>query len=96
MAPTIDAHLHVDRLVGADTKRTYSERLSALPDGSMVRLDGRPWLVHGDQLLAWTAAGYQQRRRRTNIGEVTVLTPRATVATLTAGYRPKLHPTALR
>jgi len=93
-APGIDAHLHADRLTGADTKRTFTERLAALPDGSMIRLDGRPWLVHDDRLLAWTPGGYQQRRPRAKVGKVTVVTPRATVATLTAGYRPELHPTA--
>jgi hypothetical protein len=60
----------------------------------MVRLDGRPWLVLGDVLLAWDPGGYQQRRTRTDRAKVTVLTPRATLATLAAGYQPHLHPTA--
>jgi hypothetical protein len=93
-APAIDAQLHADRLADAQTKRTYIERLAALPDSSMVQLDSRPWLVQRHELLAWTPGGYQQRRPRTNTSNVTVLTPRATVTILAAGYRPELHPTA--
>jgi hypothetical protein len=93
-APTIDAHLHADRLSGPKTQRTLTSSLGALPDGTMVRLDGRPWLVQGDVLLAWDPGGYQQRRTRTDRAKVTVLTPRATLATLAAGYQPHLHPTA--
>ena len=47
--PTIDAHLHADRLVGRAQQRTYVDRLADLPDGAMVEVDGRPWLVLGDR-----------------------------------------------
>ena len=93
-APGIDARLHADRLAGPATKRTYQDRLTALPDGAMIDLEARSWLIHERELLAWNAGGYRQRRLRAHIGEVTVLTPRATVATLAAGYQPELHPTA--
>lgn len=93
-APRIDARLHIDRLAGPATKRTYQERLTALPDGAMIELDGHPWLVHGDELLAWSPGGYRQRQVRTQTDVVTVLTPRATVDVLRSGYRPELHPTA--
>lgn len=93
-APAIDAGLHADRLAVDDAKRTYSERLDALPDGSMVELAGQPWLVLGADLLAWSPGGYGERRPRTGTGDVTVLTPRTTVQILAAGYRPELHPTA--
>jgi hypothetical protein len=95
-APGIDARLHEDRLAATATRRTYQERLDALPDGAMVELDGRPWLVHGDELLAWSFGGYRERRPRAGVGEVTVRTPRASVAVLAAGYHPELHPTAER
>ncbi len=92
--PVIDARLHADRLVAPGQKRTYVDRLGALPDATMVAVDGRPWLVLGGRLLAWTPAGYVESRPRAAAGgrrEVIVLTPRATVATLLAGYRPELH-----
>ena len=90
----IDARLHADRLVGPGVRRTYSAPPSELPDGAMVEIDGSPWLVLGGDLLAWTPGGYRQRRPGPAAGSVTVITPRATVAVLAAGYRPVLHPSA--
>ena len=103
-AQEIDARLHADRLApgparrdrfaGASVRRTYRAAASALPDGAMVSLDGSPWLVHHGDLLRWTPGGYQQRRPAAAAGDVEVVTPRATVAVLAAGYAPVLHPTA--
>jgi hypothetical protein len=92
-APEIDRRLHEDRLA-ARAKRTYQHPVDALPVGVMIELAGQPWLVLGDELRAWTTGGYRERRPRTGLGEVTVLTPRCTVSTLLAGYRPTLHPSA--
>jgi hypothetical protein len=94
-AQEIDAELHADRLAARATRRTYRDELAALPDGTMVELEGRPWLVLGDELLAWSFGGYQERRARDG-GAVTVITPRASVAALAYGYRPELHPSAGR
>jgi hypothetical protein len=94
-AREIDAELHEGRLAARATRRTYRDELATLPDGTMVELEGRPWLVLGDELLAWGFGGYQARRSRDG-GEVTVITPRASVATMAAGYRPALHPSAGR
>ena len=88
----IDARLHEDRLLRPGVRRFFVAALSELPDGVMVSVDGAPWLVHGGELLAWTPGGYADRRLAT--GSVTVITPRATVAVLAAGYRPVLHPSA--
>jgi hypothetical protein len=93
-AAAIDARLHADRLAAPGVRRTYQAPLAGLPDGAMAELDGRPWLVLGPTLLAWSHGGYTERRDRPAGGEVTVLTPRATLAVLAAGYRPVLHPTA--
>jgi hypothetical protein len=90
----IDARLHADRLAGPGVRRTYQAPLPGLPDGTMIEVDGTPWLVCGGKLLAWTPAGYVDRRTETPAGPVTVITPRATVAALAAGYRPVIHPTA--
>lgn len=95
-APAIDAHLHADRLVAPGIRGTYTERLAELPDATMVEYDGRPWLVADGQLMAWSPGGYQDRQAAPSNATVTVLTPRATVATMTAGYRPIVHPTAGR
>ena len=94
-APEIDARLHADRLAGPGVRRTYRAPLAGLPSGTMVDLGGAPWLVHDGRLLAWTPGGYRQRPVEAPAGPVTVITPRATVAVLAAGYRPVLHPSAL-
>jgi hypothetical protein len=89
----IDARLHADRLVRPGIRRTYTAPLSGLPDGAMVEVDGTPWLVHDGGLLAWTPGGYRDRVRRPDAptAPLTVITPRATVAVLAAGYRPVIH-----
>jgi hypothetical protein len=94
-APEIDARLHADRLAEAGQRRTYRAPLAGLPSGTMVDIGGAPWLVHDGRLLAWTPGGYRQRPVEAPGGPVTVITPRATVAVLAAGYRPVLHPSAL-
>jgi hypothetical protein len=91
---TIDSLLHADRLAGPGIRRTYRAPLGALPDGAMVEADGAPGLVSGGGLLAWTPGGYLDRRTPGPGTAVSVITPRATVAVLAAGYRPVLHPTA--
>ena len=90
----MDARLHADRLSGPGIRRSYEAPLAGLPDGAMVERAGRPWLVLGSCLLGWSHAGYQEERPRPRGVTVTVLTPRATVAVLAAGYQPVLHPTA--
>jgi hypothetical protein len=91
----IDARLHADRLIKPGVRRTYQAPLPGLPDGTMVEHDGTPWLLYGGRLLAWTPGGYLDRPVEVPQTPVTVLTPRATVATLAAGYRPVVHPTAV-
>jgi hypothetical protein len=93
-APEMDARLHADRLVRPGVRRSYVASLSALPDGTMIEVSGRPWLVYEGGLLVWTPGGYESRRVAEPSAEVTVITPRATVAALAAGYRPVVHPSA--
>lgn len=94
-AQDMNARLHADRLTAPGVRRTYTAPLAGLPGGTMIELDGQPWLVLGPDLHAWSQAGYLDRRDRAGAGKtVTVLTPRATVAVLAAGYQPVLHPTA--
>ena len=90
-ADSIDAKLHADRVIGKK-KRTYFDDLASLPDGAYISLDGRPRLVWDAALLEWSDTGYIGRRPRPQHAEVEVLTPRATVEILSAGYRPTVHP----
>jgi hypothetical protein len=90
----IDSRLHADRLLRPGVRRTYTAALSGLPDGAMVSVDGAPFLVWSGGLLAWTPGGYRAPVSLAPSAPVTVITPRATVGVLAAGYRPVVHPSA--
>ena len=75
-ADAMDVQLHRERLIDG-SKRTYRSDVDALPDGTYVALDGEAWLVWGGELLAWSSAGYGNRKSRPVRTEVDVLTPRS-------------------
>lgn len=91
-ADAMDAVLHRQRVDGR-AKRTHRDDLESLPDGAFVVIENAAWLVHGRHLYAWSDAEYGARRPRFR-GEIDVLTPRAVVTILRAGYRPAIHPSA--
>ncbi len=92
-ADDIDRVLHHERRLTGGSRVTYRAPLRELPDGVFIARDGEPWLVHAGGLSRWTPAGYTGRTDRLD-GPAAVLTPRATVAAMRAGYRPLLHPSA--
>jgi hypothetical protein len=97
-ASVIDARLHAERLAPDRSRRSFVAALDDLPNGVFVTLaaaGGEAYLVWGDHLLAWSPGGYDERRRRPQGEEVTVLTPGTTVGTIRAGYAPAVHPSAV-
>jgi hypothetical protein len=94
-ADAIDERLEAERTDGG-TQRRHDAALENLPDGAFVLVDGAPWLVRGDRLLRWTAAGYTTAKPR-GAGAATLITPPALVGVLRAGWEPLvplLHPSA--
>jgi hypothetical protein len=91
-ADAIDRALHEAR-IEKRAQRRHAAGVEDLPDGAMIERDGEAWLVLGDELLRWSHAGYDARRKRGE-GEASVITPRPTVACLSSGYRALLHPSA--
>jgi hypothetical protein len=86
-AKLINQQLHGERIVrGSHRRRIHRLSWPDLPDGTFVLLDNSPALVLGDQLRAWTHAGYQDRLPRPTHGSAHVVTPPSTVALLRAGY----------
>jgi len=92
-APEMDKVLHTERLHGCE-KRLHEARLDDLPDGAMIAIKGESFAVRGNSLLYWTPNGYDAREPRPRGITVSVLTPPAVVAVLTAGYRPAWYPSA--
>jgi len=91
-ADDIDSLLHSERRIRPWVKRTHLLNIETLPDGTLVAVDKRAWLVRGKTLHAWSPGGYVERRRRPTAGRVTVLTPPSIVAVFNAGYQPGMHP----
>jgi hypothetical protein len=67
--------------------------LEELPDGAMVSQDNESFLIAKGRALSWSPAGY--RRAQNAPQEAMLLTPPSTLRTLSAGYRPVLHPSAM-
>ena len=97
-ADAIDAQLHAERLTGATRdRRLHQAPYDELPDGAFVLEHGRPYLVLGGELLAWSTGGYQDRHPRPSRDRATVITPPSLLAILSSGWTPDvplLHPTA--
>jgi hypothetical protein len=89
----IDTVIHDERITPAGEKRTYTERLDTLPDGTFVAIDQTVFLVKGDKLFPWNPDGYGFPVDRPADQVVTVLTPPSIVNAFCAGYVPQ---TALR
>ena len=71
------------------------KRIDLLPPGAViVDHDRIPWLVLNDRLLRFTFAGWTEPRPRPRTGSVSVLTPPTSVAALSHGFTPILHPSA--
>ena len=91
-ADAFDRLLHDDRLASRGVMRRWPTDGTTLPDGATVAVGGEAFLVRGGALLGWSPGGYVEARPMP--GVVEVLTPRAIVAAIGAGYAPVLHPTA--
>ncbi len=93
-APQIDRALHAARVTRSRAQITHRADIATLPDGSFIAGRDAPCLVLGSTLVPYTPAGYGPPRPRPTSGQVTILTPAPTIATLAAGYAPLRHDTA--
>jgi hypothetical protein len=92
-AGEMDAILHRERVDRTRRQVTRTMDAGQLPDGVMIRAGGELGLLIGGRLRAWSLTGYGAASGVS--GPVEVLTPPAIIATIAAGYRPMVHPTAL-
>lgn len=89
----MDGALHRARVTRTRQQIRHEAALDTLPDGAFVLLGDIPHLVRGDHLLPFAPTGYLAPIERPS-QDVTVLTPRPTLAVLRAGFAPILHDTA--
>lgn len=90
----IDEVLHRERLDhGRKRLHELVMPIEQLPDGAMVLQSEVSFLVARGRVLRWSPAGYAGAQGR--LDNAKLLTPPSTVRALSAGYRPRLHPTAL-
>jgi hypothetical protein len=93
-APQIDARLHAERVDPCSRRRTRPAVAGELPDGVMVRHGATLGLLAGGRLLPWSFTGYRDPLPLPTQTRIELLTPPAAVATIAAGYRPLVHPSA--
>ncbi|HEY7144239.1 MAG TPA: hypothetical protein VH637_08330 [Streptosporangiaceae bacterium] len=93
-AAQLDVWLHAQRTDRTRRKLTRPALAGDLPDGSMVRHEGRLALCSGGTLRPWSFEGYGAPVRVGPGTSVELLTPPSIVAAIAAGYRPLVHPSA--
>jgi hypothetical protein len=87
---SIDDILHSQRMDSAEKKITCREDFKNLPDGTFIRLLGKPYLIANKLLFPWSPSGYDEAIALPKTGAVTVLTPKSTVNAFRAGYQPQM------
>ena len=94
-AGEMDTRLHAER-VDARTRRQRTRPAPAgdLPDGVMIRRAGACGLLAAGRFRPWSLRGYLAPAAIAPGERVELLTPPASVAAITAGYEPMLHPSA--
>jgi hypothetical protein len=94
-APVMDGMLHTERLNGkAKRLHALSMPIESLPDGAMVQAGGESYLIARGRALLWSWDGYLEPKNP--VHDAALLTPPSTLQAFRVGYRPGLHPSALK
>jgi hypothetical protein len=94
-AREMDAVLHQERLErGRKRLHPLPVPVTQLPDGAMVVRGKESFVIVAERVLQWSMAGY--RKIDVAIDDALLLTPPSTLRAFGAGYRPVLHPSAVK
>jgi hypothetical protein len=89
----IDCVLHKERISAGTNRRLVRAKVAELPDGVLVKLEGRPHLLRDSRLWLWQPGGYRAPAALPHV-QLEVLTPPSIVAIISAGYVPAVHASA--
>ncbi len=87
----LDDILHSERM----NKNLSLHVLGELPDGVFIEHEGQPFLIYNGLLWAWSFAGYTAPVTQPTTTMVKLITPYSVVQTITAGFQPGVHDSAL-
>jgi len=92
-AHEIDTILHAERLKDRRKRlHALTSPAAELPDGAMILQNGEPHLMLGGLARPWSFRGYGAPVAPLNGARL--VTPPSTIASMRAGYRPQMHPSA--
>lgn len=86
----IDEVIHEERIDKNGHKVTFEASIENLPDGVFIQIDSELYLLANEMIWHWTAFDYEQGAPISELGKVTVLTPRSVVNAFRSGYRPQM------
>jgi len=90
-APNMDNIIHQERISNKQ-KVTYHSTLNSLPDGTMIEINSKAYLIWESNLFQWSFSGYSKSDLEyTPEDEVIVLTPKSYVKTFSKGFIPEVH-----
>jgi len=87
----IDEIIHDERMNADCSKKMYKANIKSLPEGTFISINNEAYLIAGDHLYLWSAAGYTKREAIGSDSKVNVLTPKSIVNTFRAGYVPQIN-----
>lgn len=93
----IDAFIHAERYASAGEKAVWKAAIGELPEGVVYLRSSdpnQPWLKWQGAMQQWSPEGYSHAEPLDDKEPVRVITPKSIVRTLTAGFKPRVHPSA--
>ncbi|MDD3477151.1 MAG: hypothetical protein PHI38_09810, partial [Sulfurimonas sp.] len=86
----IDKIIHQDR-INKKQKVTYQDKISLLPNGTMIQIDDIEYLIWNNNVFKWTFEGYEPTNINITHSDVTILTPKSYVEMFKKGFTPTVH-----
>ena len=91
----IDKKIHQDRLTLDKNKKTFEDKLCALPVGTFFEYESKAIVIFNqNHYLVWSFDGYTNRIKLSPDFDVKVLTPRSLVQIFSEGFTPFFHSSA--